>query len=220
MIKHKTLQESLPAFAAGTLRKEQRLEFDQHVSTCAECREWLETYRLLETSLTPTEAHPPADDLARFALQSELDGGLDAHLASCNDCRREIELSRSAVAFARDGTDLQSASGRQAWRSAITGQRFAIAATLLLAVVSIPFLTLRLARETARVDYDLSGKSLGGNQTITAENSIMATRTVIVPGAEVTLRAGEVVALGEGFSVGSGASLIIEIQNTASSRVH
>ena len=109
MSTHDRILESLPEFAAGTLRKGQRLEFDQHVSTCAECREWLETYRLLEATLTPTETHPQADDLARFALHSELDGGLDAHLVSCGDCRREIEFGRSAVAFARDGTDLQSA---------------------------------------------------------------------------------------------------------------
>lgn len=213
MMTHERIQESLPKLAAGTLEKGQRHELEEHVSACAECREWLETYRLLDATLTPTETHPQADNLARFALQADADDELDAHLASCGECRREIELSRRAVAFARDGTDLQRASGLQAWwRPAITGRRLALAAAVLLVTVAAPFLTWRLARPAVHENYDLSGTDIGGVTTIAANSSITAAQTEILSGAQVTLVAGNVVAFGEGFSVADGASLAIEIR--------
>ena len=210
MMTHENLQASLPDFAAGALSEDRCLAVEEHVTACAECREWLETYRLLETALTPVADHPAAEELANCALFSELDVELDAHLATCASCSEEIEISRAAVAFARDEGD---AEGTVGWSPRVSGRQLALAAAILLAVIGTPLLTNRLSTPAAGTEnYELSGKNVSGVTTIVADSSITAAEMEILSGAEVTLEAGEVVTFGEGFSVGADASLSIEIR--------
>lgn len=80
---------------------------EAHIAGCAECRDAARVLRqVVDQTRTHGEAlfdaHPEADDLARYALASvELGTGalarVGAHLRACATCRRETDLAREAA---------------------------------------------------------------------------------------------------------------------------
>ena len=62
---------------------------------------------------------------------------------------------------------------------------------------------------TAGTDREIADTVLRGTQVIEAEGSLRARAVTVESGGEITLRAAETVILENGFSVGSGASLMV-----------
>ena len=71
------------------------------------------------------------------------------------------------------------------------------------------------APATVPTDRRLSGDVLQGTQLIEAPRLITAGAISIGAGSEITFRAGEMVVLGDGFSIGSTATLGVEIMPAA-----
>jgi hypothetical protein len=67
-------------------------------------------------------------------------------------------------------------------------------------------------------DRTLWGENLDGQQVISADRSLSAASVQVASGAQITFRAGEVVALGDGFSVGPNTAFTVEIAHKPDSR--
>lgn len=210
---HAELEMMLSEYADGSLGQRMHEEVEAHVARCDRCGEWLETYRLLQASLGGEGGeHPSAEELARCALTDQAGGDdLQEHLGGCDDCRREIALTRSAVANARDesSSELATTLRNPWWRPKVNALVAAAAAVLVVAVALPRFLSRHGGGIFDRAA--LADEFMTGNHVITAADSITAVRTEVVNGADLTLRAGKVVELGDGFSVDSGANFKIEI---------
>lgn len=210
-MEHLRAIELLPALASGEVSGEQRAALRAHAEDCEECRRWLETWELLAEALAagPREGadrHPESDRLARFVVngeelsQAELED-LTAHLADCETCRRETELTRAALEASR-----RLEPPRAAWPR----RRIGLAAGVVLAVGAALVAGLMWRPAPTGADRRLSDTSLGGRQVIEASGSLTATAVTVERGAEITFRAGDAVILEDGFSVADDASLDIE----------
>ncbi|HSF20325.1 MAG TPA: zf-HC2 domain-containing protein [Vicinamibacteria bacterium] len=233
MMTHPKILESLPDFAAGMLSTELDTQVRAHLEDCRDCTEWLEAYRALEAALPPASnerpSHPTSQTLARFAfvpesLDAETRATVTAHLDECFDCDEEANLCRLAVSDASvldhdaptnvsvGETPLPKVNvpSPRAWMLQLhwrTSRQILMAAGILLSVLgggTILFV-LRATPET----FTLKRRSLSGVTTIEARRTIEATSSSVDPGANVTLRAKQVV-LGSGFTVENGARLTIE----------
>lgn len=209
-MKHEEAERYLVDLASRSLPNETVSEMQRHVQDCDECQEWLETYSLLEASVAPSGAaisHPAAEQIASYALDlEEVDEPFIAHVSGCGNCNREVRLVRASVSQAE-----ASPPNRESW----PGSRWLVAAALSALAFGLPFWFSR--SNPAGPDRTVSSQTLYGTTTIDSNEYLMATNTRIATGADVTLRAGRIVALGDGFSVGDDASLTIEVtENLAS----
>lgn len=204
MTTHDEMRALVAAFAAGELID--RLPAERHLRECDECRLWLQTYRAFSEML---DGHPTSEALAGFATQADRvekdrEHEIERHLENCEACRHEVELSRAAVAYA-------SQEGEPLRRRFSVRSRLAMAAGLFAAVVGLGLvLGPRQAAESGRVE--ISELAIAGSRTIEAPDVLVAGESALLDGANVTLSARHVVALGEGFSVASKAALVIETQ--------
>ncbi|MFQ5351317.1 MAG: zf-HC2 domain-containing protein, partial [Thermoanaerobaculia bacterium] len=267
---HRQATRHLGDLLTGELAGDRRDELTAHLERCEECRGWSETYGFLSDALrADREAeHPASEQLAHLAVDAALLTAperehLAAHLEECSDCRRELELSRDALADSRKRLTVARFPVRLP--ASATARRLALAASLILAAsltihtrrpevahrgpdsastvaatapvsprvaepVTVPASPPATApvteppsvrrsplstrthpvtpRDTARA---LSGSRLAGIQVIEAPGVLTANSIAIENGSEITLRAGEMVVLGDGFSIGSSASLGVEI---------
>ncbi len=220
---HSEMNLQLADYAAGGLEPKARGRLEEHLTECADCAEWLATYRLLSSGIE-TDTHPSSRLIAEFALAadnvSQFERGriLD-HLETCTDCAREVDLSRKAVRAARAEPAWQAAADAdrkrpferlQLWaRTQVESpMRLAAAAGLILAVV----IGTGVLLSPADSGGSSSTTALHGTSVLEAGDQILMADTSVEKGADVTVRAGTVVALGEGFSVASDASLTIELE--------
>lgn len=217
-MRHATAVTLITDPGSGALAPDLQRQLDRHLVRCAECRAWLRTYRLLDEALTDEgksgrSEHLSSQELAAFSLAPEtLDEPsrerCERHLGDCGRCRYEAALAREAVAAARGsrirGLTAQTASVR----------RLAAAAGLLLAVGALVYLALARTPK----EQNVFGGRLEGIQTLAARRSIVIGTTEVDSGASVTLRSGELVALGNGFSVESGAHLRVEVDRGTTPR--
>jgi anti-sigma factor ChrR (cupin superfamily) len=238
MIDHRRASRLLADLHGGQLTAERRAELSEHVAGCAECRGWSETYEFLSAALSgASEAeHPSSEQLAHLAVDATLLTGperdqLADHLEACADCRRELELCRGALASARRPAPVTRLPLRLP--SSLGARHWALAASLILAL-AVTFIAVRPdGSERVRVTTapaaavppteptviaaadpgvrQLAGDRLEGHQLIEAAHIINASALTIGNDSDITLRAGEMVVLGEGFSIGSSATLGVEI---------
>ncbi len=216
---HRDAIEQLPYYLSGELAESQLDELQGHIESCEECRRWVDDYRLFAAVLHSDPGHPPAEQLAREAVETETsiaaeDPSLRKHLETCPDCRQQLSLTEEAVARARSR---HGSVKRFHGRSPFGGQghrRLAIAASLaLVSVLAFTFRGSFTQSPGGSVGDNrvLSTENLEGTQVLDAAESITATDVTVESGSEVAFRAGDTVALGDGFTVASGASFKIEI---------
>ena len=204
-VRHRYGSELLADYAARRLDARSRPIVEEHLAECADCREWLETYRLLASGLATeqTTGHLPSADLAAWAvLEDQPPGKAVAHLAACATCGRELELVTAAIRAARrEGHEEQPASW---WRPGGRRRAVWLAAASLVLVVLAGSLLLTLRGGTTQT-YEISGVVLAGEETFTAR-SIHASDVEIRPASEIVFQAEELVVLGEDFVVASQAT--------------
>lgn len=208
---HREIRARLADHAHGRLRPPEQAELERHLASCLHCREWLETYRLLGSTLAGSGGleHPGAAELAGWAVAGadELAGPVALHLEACSSCRHEVELLQGAIAEARDGREPSAAADAGRSRSRWTPGRVAAAASLVLVVLA-GILFSRPAGDAGSEEI-LSGRSLASDERIAAR-SIHAADVRIESGSHIVLSAQDQITFGEGFEVASGASLTVE----------
>jgi Putative zinc-finger len=195
---HRDFESLLGEYAEGALDRAAVDRLEAHLADCDECREWLAAYRQLRAELA-CEPCPAADLLAEYAvgavpLAEVKRSRVERHLEACPDCRADLELVRAAVGAARPAHEQPRVPARH--------RRLAVAASVILVVAAAGGLILR--------ERGLSG-ARGGYQVADVGERNLFFAGNVADGDTITLRASETVALGEGFSVGSGASLTIEL---------
>lgn len=204
-MKHSEIQGLLADWAAGGSDPTPTATLEDHLTRCLDCREWVETYRLLGNALAARTAaeHPSSAELGAWAA---LDGpppdAARAHLATCPACREELEIVRAAVLAARDDAhhDLSVARAPRVKRSVL---RWAAAAGI--AFLGIAGSIWFLSREESPPQYVMSGGAFTGDEVISAP-SIHASQMVVQSGSRVVFEASEMVSLGDGFVVAADAT--------------
>lgn len=229
-MRHRDASDLLPRFVGGELNADERAGLEVHLAECDDCRDWVETWNLLVAPSTESAAveaaphrpaHPTSDLLARSAVDrtavSASDARLlDEHLAHCASCRGEMRLARAALTEAA-----QPESTDRGWlgrlrESSLTGhRRLALAASVFFALFTAG--VLYLARpavgpeaDPALDEVEISEMKIRGTEVFQAPRSLLATAIEVVEGSDVIFRAGEVVALGNGFAVSSEASFTVD----------
>ena len=215
---HDDAIQLLDDYLGESLGPEECAEIEEHLDGCADCRAWVDDYRLFAATLAGRDEHPTADQLARRAVDAELleppaRTWVSEHLEECGDCRRQMELTARAVADARERPRWWAVLGGSSPLPKPVAVQLALAASLVLAVILGFVLWPSAVTPTANVatlqDLVLSGDDLQGSRVVEAPGSVTAD-SVIETGTEVVIRAGETVVLANGFTVSSGASLVVE----------
>jgi hypothetical protein len=195
-----------------------------HVQSCSECKQWIDTYRMIEDTLAGPAAeshysHVSALALARSATATQ-DGGerdcaeLQSHLENCSQCRYIVDLSRSAVLNARPESAFPWSSGAKRSGVLASTRRLALAASLIIFVVG-GILGVLYLDEHDGSNQRITGVSIDGVRVFSADDTITADSARVGEGAMVTFRAGDSVAFGDGFSVGLEATVIVETTGSA-----
>lgn len=200
----------LTEYAAERLDATDARELEKHLAECEECKTWLETYRLLAHGLR----HPSSPEIAEYAVTPDRVPATDRnrirrHLDICADCARDAELTQAAATEARQ----ENTRATEVPPAFPPARRFvlgALAASALLVLATGVVFVSRQSPENNSVFVDR--RTLHGSTVLEAEREILIVATHIETGADITFRAGNVVALGEGFSIASDASLTIEVK--------
>jgi hypothetical protein len=238
---HRDARALLVDLEAGTLEETTGGDLAAHVAECESCRRWLETYRLLGAALrSPDDAethHPDAELLSLWALDpEELEEPairrLEEHLGSCRACRRQAALVREAVHGTRPAGAPVPLPDRTSRRLRV-GRGLAAAAALALLALGLatlrPYLSAGLSRgsdeaasapASAHLRHDADGSErlsdveLDGERVVEARKDMTVANVKITSGAQVTLRAGKSIALGNGFEIASGARATLGTTST------
>ncbi len=225
-MKHLEASNLLTEFVSRSLSPERRLEVEAHVEECAECHAWVTTHLLLSGALAAetgesTASHPSAFELSSLALAAhtlsdDVREGCARHVANCAGCRQEMELVQAAATAAREVDERPAARRRFA-----SSELLAWAAGLLLVVGAVAYFGIAAPPppESHAENRQLQGETIDDSRLIEATESIFVGATEMRKGAVVSLQAGRAVTFGNGFSVGSGASLDVRIAAKDDSRV-
>lgn len=209
---HLKASNLLTRYLSGDLESGPRKEVEEHLAQCADCAGWAGTYSLFAEALAQ---HPPSREIARYSLAPET---LDPpsyerckrHLKRCRGCRDEVELVREAAGEARQQGERRRerhpARLRLRW-----GTAAALAASAVLALGTS--LVFRTAGRSP-VEVVVADSTLRGEERIFADQSILVETTELAPGAALTLES-QVVAFGDGFSIKTGATLVVVTRESA-----
>lgn len=220
MRSHDQIAELLADHVAGRLADRDSAEVTQHIGACDVCAQWTETYRLIRKELRgaadPVEGHLTSEVLARLAadpqsLEEAERGSAASHLEFCDLCSHQLELSQEAIFYASRPLLSRKLESRH---PSFTGPRvwLGVAAALIVVLLAGP-LFLERWNLSGPAEERLSGRKLQGTNMIRSRETISADAIEIPDGADVTFRAGKTVVLGDGFSVGSRARFVVEIQD-------
>jgi anti-sigma factor RsiW len=217
---HPRVEDLLTSYAAGALSPTRENEVRQHLQACSECQEWLGAYAFLQEALSITPkarsvGHLQSNELAEYAVHA---GALDEvtrlrcqrHVESCPTCGEEVALLQAALADESDAVVdcTQAAAGSESFRKGRIRLAWAASFLVGLGIVLGAHLALRTPEE-----FVLSGQDLDGVQTVKAKRSIVVDSTEVHTGASLGLESGQAVSFGEGFTVESGASLYVAIED-------
>ena len=242
---HREAKGLLAEFAAGDLDSRLRREVARHVQDCLDCRSWLETHDLLATAsdVSRFSEHPESNLVAAFAVEGAQDdepGGreMSRHIETCESCRLEMELVRAAVLEARAKTAAPALASR---REHSYGWWYSIAAACVVAIaikllfpggagrpghVESPQPDISMAIDSApdaphgSPGLEIAEEEIEGTRLLEADGPLTLNRVKIKDGAEVTIRAGQLVAFGNGFQVGPGARVTVDVNSVNLGRQH
>lgn len=216
---HREASCLLPEFVAEALDPVRRRDLGAHLAHCDECRDWVATFRLLEEELggetaTSSARHLSAYELSAFAVAPWALAGAARnrcarHTKICSRCRDELRLARTAVAEARAPAEPARIPAAAARRPLRAPRRLAWAAVFLL-LTATPIVVHRFSR--APEEHQIRGKTIGGTETVAAQDLILVESTAVRAGASVTFRSGRMVVFGEGFSVDSDGSIQVLVE--------
>lgn len=211
VLDHRAARRLLPDYVSGR-RQAQSQALEAHIADCLNCQGWVETYELLAAALgaDTVQKHPDSSELSEFSLaDSRLSDGarerVAGHLETCTACRHETELVRASVVESAEPDLILPRPVTRRGRLLASVGRLAVAAT----VVAM-FGGWVIAKRWTRIpdEYRLTGRSILGLKAIEANRSIIVENTDVQVGSTLNLKS-PVVAIGEGFSVGTGASLVV-----------
>lgn len=216
-VNHREAVEAQTTKSLGELPEDELTELREHVASCDECRGWEQDYRLFAEAVESTVEHLPAELLARQAVEPQTltateRADVAGHLKVCTDCRRDLALTSEALSASEDDSMAQNSSQRRTTATTVSW-RLAVAASLILAI-ALGFRMITPQAVEDREERVLFAATLGGTQSVDSSGSITAQATKIESGSDVRFRAAESVALGEGFSIESGANFQIEIDDS------
>lgn len=165
---HHWFRVRLDAHAFGLLDDAEESRFQVHAASCAECGDALKSYAANAQRPAPSQVHIPAGILARWDRARKRLRGLQRrmvreHLASCAECRQDLEavgfrpvleaepelepdadLASPVPAVAPSGHTIRIVRGRPSWAAWLlggaTGVGLATAATLMV-VANLPPVT-------------------------------------------------------------------------------
>lgn len=86
----------VPDLDSGRLDPEKEAMVRSHVAGCEECTGLSEAYRVVATALRLESEHPDSKALVEHATGVFSGAGLEAHLASCPSCARQVAAIRAA----------------------------------------------------------------------------------------------------------------------------
>lgn len=238
---HREAEKHLLDFVACDLDESTRNGLTSHIETCIDCRAWLETFDILVSSsdLESHSSHPESQLLAQCAVRPDERNepgsfAVYRHLESCSCCRREVDLVRDAVLQARPGVDrpaeeMQSRTYHSWWPAVAAVCLVGLALALFFVSGSQHFMKSDLEpnppwtdsnerglAQKSFPDQTISGVEIEGTRVIDASGSLALNRVKIMDGAEVTIRAKEGVAFGNGFQIGRGSQVIIGVSPVSS----
>lgn len=125
--------EYLPFRANGTLSEAEAKQVDEHLRSCASCRQELEKTHLAAAIYA---AHPSPDQLWQLAAGEPVSPAVSAHATGCASCAEEVAMIRESQKTLADA-ETKAAPGRVVrgpWLKT-PALRFALAAGLALAVL-------------------------------------------------------------------------------------
>lgn len=199
-------------FMENDLSPSRKESVAEHLEICPSCRDWCETFRALDSDPRSELAgyHPSADSIARYviapgSLHGERRRSLSSHLARCEQCRGEADVIAEGVS-----NQLASYEPAPTMRGLAASRPLQIAASLLLLVGLLASPLFRKSSEEPAAQTQVDGKLLEGQQVIEAGVRVEVTDTTIALGSDVVFRAGDTVALGNGFSIAEGAVFSVE----------
>ena len=220
---HGTAQELLTR--CEELDDEQLRQLALHLESCTDCRGWVATYDLLTEASTARASvrHLDSEALCAFALESpSLDrdalGSYRDHVAGCRSCSLEVERVRAAVAESVETPVRAPAAARaeEPVRGWVLGQivhrairqpgALALAASVLLLVVALAWLGRGWAPGSS--ERHLADLEVAETRIVEAEGPIFVETTKVREGVALALES-PAVGFGDGFSVSSGAQLIV-----------
>ena len=234
-MKHREAEALLLDLVEGRLHGHTREAVQRHVDQCGECVAWLDAYQILAGPPSPAQVHrhPDSGLLALCAVRPdelfESDrADLRRHLEICPQCRHEMDLVGAAVGDARP-TSTQTTRLAPPWRGSRVWRLAAAAAIGALAVGALLVDGLRrgepvvdgastvtatatggsLDAPSERRTEQFSEAEINGTRLIETDGGLIFSRTRIDDGAVVTIRAGETVAFGDGFQIGSQARVAV-----------
>lgn len=200
------------------LDSDQRRELDAHAAVCRECRGWLATWDLLSDPGIAADNCLDSNELCAFALGSEdlkeaANERCRRHLEGCAECAYEVDLVRNAVQEPLDAPPPFIGLSDKKQHATLSKAWLAVAATLTLVIGGLVMVNQLL--EPQSEDYRMVGESVAGSRSIVTNSSILVEATKLERGSALELASASV-ALGNGFSVQSGATLRVETSNEPS----
>lgn len=231
-MRHRDAIEYLPEHGSGSLDPVTEEDLLLHAENCEDCKGWLLARDLLASAYGPAQdlraEHPGSDLLALCAIRPEEVHEPDReevhlHLEQCETCRHELDLARSAVLHGRPSVEAPRRRSVRTLPSVPLSRTVrAIAAGLAVALLGAGLfiggvLFSRIDSQKSHLGRhpgpsngiegteELSGRDLEGTQVLGAERRLVVSKLTVKSGADVTFRAGESVAFGDGFRVLSGA---------------
>ncbi len=165
----------LLAYLEGELSEHTSRDLERHLRVCAVCSSEVESLRRLDRLLRshPESFHPDAEELYRFvSMGRDSDAWISEHVASCPECREDVELVRHMIAAGAVASEsrrsmpaslvrtleamhgLPVRGGPETTLLSRMAERFrtvirppvlalgTVAATLIVAMLLIPFLTM------------------------------------------------------------------------------
>ena len=231
---HREAKRLLLDFVTGDLDQRSRSDVTSHIEECVDCRAWLKAHDLLAAAAeeNPTGEHPDSELLSLCAVrpgEEDEPGELEVrqHIEDCESCRREMDLVRSALLEARS-ENADSVRTRHPiplypwWRVAAAAFVVAVAVKVFLPVETRHPEDVDLGQNESAATMDevsrfqpgspgaiISDEEIEGVRLIEADGSLTLSQVKIKDGARVTIRAGDVVAFGNGFQVGPEAQMTV-----------
>jgi len=161
-MRHRIAIRHLTEYAAGTADPEIESAVSAHLTTCVECRRWLETHDLLAEELgrereDDRTSHPESAALALCAIRPEEvyesdRRDLREHLDSCARCRDEMRAVREALLSARPAHGPAESPAHAADSRGLSPRIWASAATIVGILLGSGFVLVFLLSDPRPTD--------------------------------------------------------------------
>jgi hypothetical protein len=212
-VNHHDATRLLSGYAEGALEPALARQMEQHLEDCDDCRDWLETYSFLNDGLDCARS-APSELLAQYVVD---EGRLEEtqrdivreHVAACGACKEELEAIRSALEAARHKQPAHTIKRALSMISAAQPRELAIAAALVLTVLAATTFTVFRGSPWMRSEQQSQEQMTDAGAALEGDETIVIASTRVYDGANLTIHSRNTVVFGEGFSVASGATLVV-----------